>query len=92
MSDFDCIGKQSTVEPLNSRHANSRKPGNSRIRAPELKGLFMQQEEERRKLRMKHIVEKEKLILSVEQVNFINREAAFRIAMYDIISCLVILP
>ena len=33
-----------------------------------LKELFMDQEDERQKLRTRHIVEKEKLVLSVEQV------------------------
>ena len=33
-----------------------------------LRELFKSQEEERYKLRMKHLVEKEKLVLAVEQV------------------------
>jgi hypothetical protein len=36
-----------------------------------LRELFKSQEEERYKLRMKHLVEKEKLVLAVEQVNLI---------------------
>ena len=35
-----------------------------------LRDLFKSQEEERYKLRMKHLVEKEKLVLAVEQVSF----------------------
>jgi hypothetical protein len=34
-----------------------------------LRELFKSQEEERYKLRMKHLVEKEKLVLAVEQVS-----------------------
>ncbi|XP_055315385.1 ankyrin repeat domain-containing protein 11 isoform X2 [Sitodiplosis mosellana] len=35
--------------------------------SPQLRDLFMQQEKERHKLKMQHVVEKEKLVLSVEQ-------------------------
>ena len=38
-----------------------------------LRELFMSQEDERYKLRMKHLVEKEKLVLAVEQVRTIPR-------------------
>ena len=34
-----------------------------------LRDLFLEQENERQKLRVRHIVEKEKLVLAVEQVN-----------------------
>ena len=34
-----------------------------------LRELFKEQEQERYELRMKHVVEKEKLVLAVEQVN-----------------------
>ena len=37
-----------------------------------IRELFKEQEQERYELRMKHVVEKEKLVLAVEQVHIIH--------------------
>lgn len=50
----------------NSRVVNTQTPSPANLHE-QLKNLFVEQEKERQRLRVQHIVEKEKLVLSVEQ-------------------------